>query len=74
MALRRSLLAWSLLTLLCACSGKPPAPQAPETAKPAPVATPWDDMKKTEQRAADVQKAVDHQAAEQRAQLEQQEH
>lgn len=54
--------------LLAACSGKPPAPQA--QTKPAHVATPWDDMKKDEQRAKDVQKTVDQQAAEQRKQLD----
>ena len=56
--------------LVVGCSGSvpPPAPQA-ET-KPAHVATPWDDMKKDEQRAKDVQKTVDQQAAEQRKQLD----
>ncbi|MFK2902778.1 hypothetical protein ISP17_02290 [Dyella ginsengisoli] len=61
-----SLLAAALL--LAGCSGKPPAPQA--EAKPEHVATPWDDMKKDEQRAKDVQKTVDQQAAEQRKQIE----
>lgn len=54
--------------LLVGCSGKPPAPQA--EARPAHVATPWDGMKKDEQRARDVQKTVDQQAAEQRKQIE----
>ena len=54
--------------LLAGCSGKPPAPQA--EAKPEHVATPWDGMKKDEQRAKDVQKTVDQQAAEQRKQLD----
>ncbi|MGA0587218.1 hypothetical protein ACO2Q2_08825 [Dyella sp. KRB-257] len=54
--------------LLAGCSGKPPTPQA--DAKSARVATPWDDMKKDEQRARDVQKTVDQQAAEQRRQLD----
>lgn len=54
--------------LLAGCSGKPPAPQA--EAKPEHVATPWDGMKKDEQRARDVQKTVDQQAAEQRKQIE----
>jgi hypothetical protein len=57
--------------LLCAlalgaCSGKPPEPQA----KAADVVTPWDAMKADEQRARDVQKVVDKQAAEQRKQIE----
>lgn len=61
-----SLLAAALL--LAGCSGKPPAPRA--EAKPEHVATPWDDMKKDEQRAKDVQKTVDQQAADQRKQLD----
>lgn len=65
-----------LVPLLClfslaACSGKAPAPQsAPAAASTARVATPWDDMKKAEQRAADVQKAVDEQARKQQQQIE----
>jgi predicted small lipoprotein YifL len=54
------------LALLAGCPGKPPEP----TAKPAAVTTPWDGMKKDEQRARDVQKTVDQQAAQQRAQLD----
>jgi len=62
-----------LLCLLCltACSGKPPAPQsAPATASTARVATPWDDMEKAKQRAADVQTTVDEQAKKQQQQLD----
>jgi hypothetical protein len=60
--------------LLCAlalgaCSGKPPEPKA----KPADVATPFDALKASEQRAKDVQKVVDKQADEQRKQIEAQE-
>ncbi|HEY1590088.1 MAG TPA: hypothetical protein VGG00_10155 [Rhodanobacter sp.] len=57
------------LLALCACSDKPPQPQA----KPAQVATPWDAMKADEQRARDVQKVVDKQAEDQRKQIEAQE-
>lgn len=66
----------ALSLLLCAvalgaCSQKAPEPQAaasgPETAR---VATPWDDLKKDEQRAKDVQKTVDQQATEQRRRIE----
>lgn len=64
----------SLPLLLCAlalgaCSGKPPEPKA----KPADVATPFDALKASEQRARDVQKVVDKQADEQRKQIEAQE-
>jgi hypothetical protein len=58
----------AVAALLAGCSGKPPTPQA--DAKPARVATPWDGMKKDEQRAKDVQKTIDQQAAEQRKQIE----
>lgn len=65
-----------LLPMLCvlalgACSHKAPEPQA-ATAKAdaARVATPWDDLKKDEQRARDVQKTVDQQAEQQRKQIE----
>ena len=54
---------------LAACSNKPPEPQA----KPADIATPFDALKASEQRAKDVQKVVDKQAAEQRKQIEAQE-
>jgi hypothetical protein len=65
----------SMPILLCvvglvACSGKPPEPQAKPAAQ---VTTPFDTLKATEQRAKDVQKTVDQQAAEQRRQIEAQE-
>jgi len=56
--------------LLAACSGKPPAPRAPQATESKRVATPWDGMKQDEQRASDVQKTVDRQAADQRKQIE----
>jgi hypothetical protein len=64
----------TLSILLCAfalvaCSGKPPEPKA----KPAPVATPFDGLRADEQKAKDVQKAVDKQAEDQRKQIEAQE-
>ena len=57
--------------LLCvlalgACSAKPPPPKA----KPAAESTPFDGMRAEEQRARDVQKVVDKQAAEQRKQID----
>ncbi|MDE2156167.1 MAG: hypothetical protein KGJ32_09795 [Xanthomonadaceae bacterium] len=54
------------LLALGACSGKPPAPRA----KAADVATPFDALKADEQRARDVQKTVDKQAAKQRSRIE----
>lgn len=54
------------LLALTACSGKPPEPQA----KSADVATPFDALKASEQRARDVQKVVDQQAARQKKQIE----
>jgi len=68
----------SIVPLLClltlaACSGKPPTPKAaaqPAAAASSHVATPWDAMKADEQRAKDVQKIVDKQAADQRKQIE----
>lgn len=56
--------------VLAACSGKPPEPQAAPSSAAAPVATPWDHLKKDEQRAKDVQKTVDQQAEQQRKQIE----
>jgi hypothetical protein len=56
---------------LAACSGKPPAPQSDPTAA-ASVSAPWDAMKQDEQRAKDVQKVVNKQAADQDKQIEQQ--
>ncbi|WP_266183309.1 hypothetical protein [Dyella humicola] len=59
------------LCALAACSGKPPAPESqPAAASTARVATPWDNMKKDEQRARDVQKAADQQAEKQRQAME----
>ncbi|MCW8807523.1 MAG: hypothetical protein OQK79_05335 [Rhodanobacter sp.] len=51
---------------LGACSGKPAEPEA----KAADVATPFDTLKATEQRAREVQKVVDKQAADQNRQIE----
>ncbi|MBD8882396.1 hypothetical protein IHE49_18090 [Rhodanobacter sp. 7MK24] len=65
-----------LLPLLClsalsACSGKPPEPVAqPASAASSHVAAPWDAMKADEQRAKDVQKIVNKQAADQEKQVE----
>lgn len=59
------------LLTLAACSGKPPAPESgPAAAATTRVATPWDDMQKDKQRAADVQKTVDEQARKQQQQIE----
>lgn len=52
---------------LAACSGKPPAPQAQT---PPRAAAPWDQLKKDEQKAKDVQKTVDDQAAEERKKID----
>jgi len=59
----------ALLGLLAftACTGKPPPPPQ---AKPAEVATPFDALKASEQRARNVQEVVDKQAAEQKKQIE----
>lgn len=51
---------------LTACNNKPPQP----IAKAEPIATPFDGMRAEEQRAKDVQKIVDKQAADQRKQIE----
>lgn len=59
------------LISLAACTGKPPAPQSdPSTA--ASASAPWSAMKQDEQRAKDVQKMVNKQAADQDKQIEQQ--
>ena len=60
------------LLTLAACAGKPPQPVAaqPATAASSRVATPWDAMKADEQRARDVQKVVNKQAAAQATQIE----
>ena len=60
------------LLALIGCSGKPPAPQSDPKAANAQPAAPWDAMKQDEQRAKDVQKVVDKQAADQDKQVEQQ--
>ncbi|RDJ00553.1 hypothetical protein DVT68_07125 [Dyella solisilvae] len=71
--MKRLAVLWCACALV-ACSGKPPAPEShPAAASTARVATPWDDMKKDEQRARDVQKTVDQQAEKQRQQIEAQE-
>jgi ABC-type glycerol-3-phosphate transport system substrate-binding protein len=57
---------------LAACSGKPPAPQSEPTAAAASVSAPWAAMKQDEQRAKDIQKVVNKQAADQDKQVEQQ--
>lgn len=64
----------SLLCLLtlAACSNKPPAPQSDPKAAATQPSAPWDGMKQDEQRAKDVQKMVDKQAAAQAKQIEQQ--
>lgn len=59
------------LCSLAACSGKPPAPVSqPAAASTTRVATPWDELKKDEQRARDVQKTVDQQAENQRQDID----
>ena len=65
----KPLLPLACLLALAGCSNKAPEPQATAAAKR--VATPWDDMKKDEQRARDVQKLVDEQAKAQQKALEQ---
>lgn len=68
---------WSILPCvlaLAACSGKPAEPEAAPVAKSASIATPFDALKADEQRAKDVQKVVDKQAAEQRKQIDGQTH
>jgi hypothetical protein len=65
------------LLAMTACSGKPPTPQASTDAAhagTARTATPWDDLKKDEQKAKDVQKVVDQQAEQQRKQIDAAEH
>ena len=62
------LLPLACLLALAACSNKAPEPQATAAAKR--VATPWDDMKKDEQKAKDVQKLVDDRAKEQQKALD----
>ena len=66
--------ATALLCLLAlgACSNKPPAPRSDPQSAATQVSTPWDAMKRDEQRAKDVQKLVDKHAADQDKQIEQQ--
>lgn len=71
MKLTTSLLCLCLLTL-SACSNKPPAPRADAKTTAAQTTAPWDAMKQDEQRAKDVQKLVNKQAADQAKQIEQQ--
>lgn len=59
------------LLSLAACSGKPPAPQS-DPAAAASTTAPWSAMQQDEQRAKDVQKLVNKQAADQSKQVEQQ--
>ncbi|MBE1159293.1 hypothetical protein [Dyella acidiphila] len=56
---------------LAACSNKLPAPQSDPSAA-ATSAAPWAAMKQDEQRAKDVQKMADKQAADQDKQIQQQ--
>ncbi|MEI7035507.1 hypothetical protein [Fulvimonas yonginensis] len=64
----KPLLLLACLLALAACSNKAPEPQA--AAAQARTATPWDDLKKDEQQARDVQKVVDDQAKQQQKALE----
>jgi outer membrane murein-binding lipoprotein Lpp len=65
----KAILPIALLLALAGCSNKAPAPQAAAT--PQRAVAPWDDMKKDEQRAKDVQKLVDDQAKQRKKALEQ---
>ena len=68
----KTILAVSCLLALTACSGKPPAPESdPKAATAQSVSTPWDGMEQDKQRAKDVQKIVDKQAADQAQQANQ---
>jgi hypothetical protein len=60
------------LLVLSACHNKPPQPQSDPKAAAAQPSAPWDAMKHDEQRAKDVQKLVDKQAAEQAAEQDKQ--
>jgi hypothetical protein len=68
----KTIVALLLVLALVACSKKAPEPQAvpASSTSTARVATPWDEMKKDEQRAKDVQKQVDQQDARQRQQID----
>lgn len=64
----KPLLPLACLLALAGCSNKAPEPQATAAAKR--VATPWDDMKKDEQKARDVQNVLDDQAKAQQKALD----
>jgi hypothetical protein len=64
----KPLLPLACLLALAGCSNKAPEPQA--TAASKRVATPWDDMKKDEQKAKDVQKLLDDRAKQQQKSLD----
>lgn len=68
----RTVIAMLCLLALGACYNKPPQPQSDPKAAAAQPSAPWDAMKHDEQRAKDVQKVVDKQAAEQDKQIDQQ--
>ena len=68
----RTVIAMLCLLALGACHNKPPQPQSDPKAAAAQPSPPWDAMKHDEQRAKDVQKVVDKQAAEQDKQIDQQ--
>ncbi|GAB2588224.1 hypothetical protein ISP15_07255 [Dyella jejuensis] len=60
------------LFALAACSNKPPAPQSEPKTTATQTAAPWDAMKQDEQRARDVRRLAEKQAADQDKQIEQQ--
>jgi hypothetical protein len=64
----KAFLPLACLLALAGCSNKAPEPQA--TAEAKRVATPWDDMKKDEQKARDVQKVLDDRARQQQKALD----
>jgi outer membrane murein-binding lipoprotein Lpp len=64
----KPLLPLACLLALAGCSNKAPEPQA--TAASKRVAAPWDDLKKDEQKARDVQKTLDDHAREQQKALD----
>lgn len=68
----RTVTALLCLLALGACSNKPPAPRSDAKSASAQPSAPWDAMKQDEQRAKDVQKLVNKQAADQDKQIEQQ--
>jgi hypothetical protein len=64
----KPLLPLACLLALAGCSNKAPEPQAAATSER--VATPWDDMKKDEQKARDAQKLADDHARQQQKALD----